>query len=160
MNLQKCREVVDAAKQTLDVAERNTAKVTGEYNVQNNIRNIRKNRADKASEKFILAEELLLSLRAQMVEAQRLEKEARKFHESARIALDRKQKGFDSIAPIILEELPLLPASSSAVGRILTYCEWKERGHQVKRGEKAIGRNSKGEATFDHHQVGRKPVDC
>lgn len=32
--------------------------------------------ADKASEKFILAEELLLSLRAQMVEAQRLEKEA------------------------------------------------------------------------------------
>lgn len=35
----------------------------------------------------------------------------------------------------------------------LTFDEWKALGYQVRRGEKASGRNKQGKATFNRDQV-------
>jgi hypothetical protein len=37
--------------------------------------------------------------------------------------------------------------------KALTYDEWKDLGYQVRRGEKANGRNLQGKATFNRDQV-------
>lgn len=48
--------------------------------------------------------------------------------------------------------------------KALTYDTWKAAGYQVRKGEKASGRNAKGEPTFTRDQVEdaperRKPED-
>lgn len=37
--------------------------------------------------------------------------------------------------------------------KVLTYDEWRALGYQVRRGEKASGRNAQGKTTFTRDQV-------
>ena len=37
--------------------------------------------------------------------------------------------------------------------KLLTYDDWKSAGYYVRKGERAMGYNSKGEALFDRKQV-------
>ena len=55
-------------------------------------------------------------------------------------------------APATLKLINLFMGWSKAV-KLLTYNDWKSAGFYVRKGERAMGYNSKGEALFDRKQV-------